>query len=207
MLADSSRHRLLKGRILDLMMNLLSAVLGVSFAAGLNAYATVLALGLMQRFEVIHLPRGLEVLGSLPVIAAAGLLYLVEFVADKVPYIDSIWDGIHTVIRPLAGAVLAYGVVGNVDPQWQVIAALVGGSVALTSHTAKASARATVNLSPEPFSNWFLSLAEDALSFLLVWLTAVHPFIGMLLVLVLAGSAVYVVWKLSHFARRVFGRT
>jgi Domain of unknown function (DUF4126) len=189
------------------MMNLLSAVLGISFAAGLNAYATVLALGLMQRFEVIHLPHGLEVLGTLPVIAAAGLLYLVEFVADKVPYIDSIWDGIHTVIRPAAGALLAYGVVGNVDPQWQVIAALVGGGVALTSHTAKASTRATVNLSPEPFSNWLLSLTEDAVSFLLVWLTAVHPLIGMFLVLVLGGAAVYVVLKLSHFARRVFGRT
>jgi hypothetical protein len=196
----------LRRRILESMMNLLRAVLGVSFAAGLNAYATVLALGLMQRLEVIHLPHDLQVLGTTPVIVAAAFLYLVEFVADKIPYVDSIWDGIHTVVRPAAGALLAYGVVGDVNPQWQVIAALLGGSVALTSHTAKASTRAAANLSPEPFSNWLLSLAEDGVSFVLVWLTAAHPLIGLFLVLALGSAAVYVVWKLSRFARRVFGR-
>ncbi|PYS41622.1 MAG: DUF4126 domain-containing protein [Acidobacteria bacterium] len=139
------------------MTNLLSAVLGVSFAAGLNTYATVLALGVMQRLGVVHLPPGLEVVGRTPVIVAAAVLYIVEFVADKIPIIDSVWDGIHTIIRPAAGALLAYGVVGHVDPQWQAIAALVGGGIALTSHTAKASTRAAVNLSPEPFSNWFLA--------------------------------------------------
>src|SRR5262245_31605874 len=120
------------------MTNLLSAVLGVSFAAGLNAYATVLALGLMQRFGVVHLPQGLEVLGSPIVIFGAAALYLVEFVADKVPFIDSMWDTVHTVIRPAAGGLLAYGMVGDVGPEWQVVAALVGGGVALTSHAAKA---------------------------------------------------------------------
>jgi uncharacterized protein DUF4126 len=189
------------------MMNLLSAVLGVSFAAGLNAYATVLALGLMQRLEVIHLPRGLEVLGTTPVIVAAAFLYIVEFVADKVPYVDTLWDGLHTVIRPIAGAVLAYGMVGNVDPQWQVIAALVGGTVALTSHTAKASTRAAANLSPEPFSNWVLSLLEDAVSFVLVWLTGAHPMAALFIVLALGTAAIYIIWKLSNFARRVFGRS
>ena len=188
------------------MTNLLSAVLGVSFAAGLNTYATVLALGVMQRLGVVHLPPGLEVVGRTPVIVAAAVLYIVEFVADKIPIIDSVWDGIHTIIRPAAGALLAYGVVGHVDPQWQAIAALVGGGIALTSHTAKASTRAAVNLSPEPFSNWFLSLLEDAVSFVLVWLTASHPLIAVALVLVLGSVAVYIVWKLSHFARRVFRR-
>jgi hypothetical protein len=186
--------------------NLLSAVLGVSFAAGLNTYATVLALGVMQRLGIVHLPPGLDVLGRTPVILAAAFLYAVEFVADKIPYIDSVWDGIHTVIRPAAGALLAYGVVGNVDPQWHAIAALVGGGVALTSHTAKASTRAAVNASPEPFSNWFLSLLEDAVSFTLVWLTASHPLIAVAFVLVLGSVAVYILWKLSHFARRIFRR-
>jgi hypothetical protein len=186
------------------MTHLLSALLGVSFAAGLNSYATILALGLLDRIGLIHLPASLQVLAATPVIVVAAALYLIEFVADKIPWIDSVWDGIHTVIRPLAGALLAYGMVGSVDPQWQVLAALAGGGIALTSHTAKASTRAAVNLSPEPFSNWFLSLAEDALSFILVWLTATHPLIGLALVLVLISAAVFIVWKLSQFARRVF---
>ena len=145
-------------------------------------------------------------MGQHLVIVGAALLYAIEFAADKIPYVDSVWDGIHTVIRPAAGALLAYGVVGHVDPKWQVIAALVGGGVALTSHTAKAATRAAVNVSPEPFSNWFLSLLEDAVSFVLVWLTASHPIVAIVFVLVLASAAVYIVVKLSHFARRVFRR-
>src|SRR4051812_37761982 len=109
------------------MPNLLSAVLGLSFAAGLNAYATVLALGLLDRFGVVTLPASLHVVGTIPVLLAAAVFYAVEFVADKIPWFDTLWDGIHTIIRPLAGALLAYGVVGNVDPQWQVVAALAGG--------------------------------------------------------------------------------
>src|SRR5262249_10118887 len=108
------------------MTDLLSAVLGVSFAAGLNTYATVLALGIMHRLGVVHLPAGLAVVATMPVIIAAAFLYIIEFVADKIPWIDSVWDGIHTVIRPAAGALLAYGVVGHVAPEWQIVAALVG---------------------------------------------------------------------------------
>ena len=188
------------------MTDLLSGVLGLSFGSGLNAYATVLGLGILHRMGVAHLPPSLEVIGSTPVIATAALLYVIEFIADKIPLFDSIWDGIHTVIRPAAGALLGYGIVGNVDPQWQVIAALLGGGIALTAHTAKASTRAAVNMSPEPFSNWFLSLGEDALSFLLVWLTSTHPLIALALGLVLAAAAIYIVWKLSNVARRVFRR-
>jgi hypothetical protein len=188
------------------MTNLLSAVLGVSFAAGLNTYATILALGMMHRLGIVQLPPGLDVVGTLPVIIAAAVLYAVEFVADKIPIVDTVWDGIHTVIRPVAGALLAYGIVGSVDPQWQLVATLVGGGVALTSHTAKASTRAAVNMSPEPFSNWFLSLLEDVVSFIIVWLTASHPLIGFVVVLALAAAAIFIVWKLSHFARRVFRR-
>src|SRR4030095_4816534 len=100
---------------------------------------------------IVHLPSGLDVVGTLPVIIAAAVLYAVEFVADKIPIVDTVWAGIHTVIRPAAGALLAYGVVGSVDPQWQLIAALVGGGVALTSHTAKASSRAAVDVRCETF--------------------------------------------------------
>ena len=188
------------------MPHLLSAVLGISFAAGLNTYATVLALGVLQRLGVVHLPAGLDIVGTNTVIAAAALMYAVEFVADKVPLIDSTWDAIHTIIRPAAGALLAYGVVGHVQPEWQVIAALVGGGVALTSHAAKASTRAAANVSPEPFSNWLLSLIEDGISFGLVWLTAAHPYIAVTLVVVLGTVAAYVLWKFSRFARRLFRR-
>jgi len=131
---------------------------------------------------------------------------MIEFVADKIPYVDNVWDAVHTIIRPAAGALLAYGVVGHVDPAWQLIAALVGGSVALTSHTAKASTRAAVNVTPEPFSNWLLSLSEDGVSFLLVWLTASHPAIAAVFVIVLGSTALYLIWKLAHFAQRVFRR-
>jgi hypothetical protein len=188
------------------MSNLLAAVLGISFAAGLNAYATVLALGVMQRLEWIHLPAGLDVLGSTAVLLGASFLYVVEFVADKVPIIDTIWDGIHTVIRPAAGALISYGVVGDVDPSWQVIAALVGGGIAFTSHAAKASTRAAVNVSPEPFSNWIISLIEDALSFTLVWLTAAHPMIALTIAVGLLALAIYLIFRLWNFALRLFRR-
>ena len=188
------------------MTELLGAVLGLSFASGLNTYATVLALGVMQRMGMVQLPQGVDVVGSVPVIATAGFLYIVEFVADKAPLFDSVWDGIHTFIRPVAGALLAYGVAGNIDPQWQVVAALVGGGVALTSHTAKASTRAAVNVSPEPFSNWILSLGEDGLSFLLVWLTVSHPLIALAMVVILGIISIYIVLKFFHFVHWIFRR-
>lgn len=184
-------------------IDLFSTILGVSVASGLNVYATVLALGLMHRFGAVHLPAGLEVIGTLPVLIGAGVLYVIEFVADKVPFIDNMWDVIHTVIRPAAGALLAYGVVGSVDPQWQILAALAGGSLAFTSHAAKASTRAAVNVSPEPFSNWILSLAEDAVAFGLVWLTGTHPYVALGIALLLIALAIIVIWKLFHLARRV----
>lgn len=188
------------------MVELISAVLGLSFASGLNAYATVLGLGLMHRLGWIHLPPGLELVGTTPVIAVAAVFFVIEFFADKIPYVDSLWDGLHTVVRPAAGALLAYGAVGNVDAQWQALAALAGGSMALTSHMAKTSSRAAANTSPEPFSNWFLSLFEDALSLLLVWLTGSHPLLALTVVLLLGVIAVFIVWKFARFVRRVFFR-
>jgi hypothetical protein len=188
------------------MDNLLSAVLALSFAAGLNTYATVLAVGLLGRFGGVDLPANLRLLTSTPMIALAAVLFIVEFFADKVPLFDTVWDSIHTVIRPAAGAFLSYAAVSNVDPQWQAMAALVGGTIALTSHTAKASARAAVNLRPEPFSNWALSLAEDATSFGLVWLIGAHPLLAITFVLLLTAVALYVIWKLWGFVKRVFRR-
>ena len=153
-------------------MDLLSTLLGVSFASGLNLYATVLAMGVLNRVGVLHLPSNLQVISSTTVMIAAALLYGVEFVADKIPFLDTFWDSFHTVLRPLAGAFLSFTLVGQTDPTWQVLAALLGGTVALTSHVAKASTRAVTNASPEPFSNWILSLTEDGVAFALVWLVS-----------------------------------
>jgi hypothetical protein len=188
------------------MSHLLSAVLGLSLAAGLNAYLTVVTLGVLQRTGVLDLPDGLKIVAATPVLLAASLLCIVEFFADKIPYVDTVWDAIHTVVRPAAGALLSYAAVGAVDPQWQVIAALVGGGVALTSHTAKASTRAAANLSPEPVSNWILSLTEDAVSIALVWLTVTHPLIAIAAALILMAGALYLIWKFSALCRRLFRR-
>jgi hypothetical protein len=188
------------------MADLISIVLGISFASGLNLYATVLALGLFDRFGVVQLPGQLDVVSSTPVIVGAVFMYAVEFVADKIPYVDSVWDTIHTIIRPIAGALLAYSAVGSVDPQWQMVAALAGGSVALTSHTAKASTRAAANVSPEPFSNWVLSFTEDVIAFFLVWISASHPLVALAVVFLFLALAVAIIVKLSHLVRRVWSR-
>src|SRR5580700_3908122 len=146
----------------------LSLVLGAGFSSGLNLYATVATLGLLERFGVIHLPAQLHVLSNPIVLGIAAVLYVIEFVADKVPYVDSVWQAVHTFIRPPAAALLAFAAMGGAPAHWRWAAALLAGGVALTSHSTKASARAAANVSPEPFSNWALSFGEDILS---VWLT------------------------------------
>src|SRR3954471_8943647 len=153
----------------------LGFALGTSFASGLNLYATVAAAGLFQRFGIIQLPDSLQVLANPFVLGLAIILFLIEFIADKIPYVDSAWDAAHTFIRPPAAAVLSYSAFGNVPEEWKLGAALLAGSVALTSHGAKASPRGAANTSPEPVSNWTLSLLEDGLAVFLVWLASQHP--------------------------------
>jgi len=187
-------------------MDLISTLLGVSVASGLNVYATVLAMGVLHRLGVLHLPQTLDVVASTPILVAAAVLYGVEFIVDKVPFLDSAWDTLHTIIRPAVGAFLGYSLVGHVDPQWQVLAALVGGSLAFTSHAAKASTRAVAQVSPEPFSNWILSLTEDAIAFVLVWLVGSHPVVGLAAAVALLATAILILWKLSRVVRRVFRR-
>src|SRR5216684_9011460 len=153
----------------------LGLALGAGFSSGLNLYATVATLGLLQRFGVLRLPPGLQALAHPWVLGIAITLYLLEFFADKIPYIDMVWDAIHTFIRPPAAALLAYAAAGAAPPEWRWGAALVAGGVALTSHGTKASARAAVNTVPEPLSNWALSIGEDLLAVWLTWFTTVHP--------------------------------
>jgi Domain of unknown function (DUF4126) len=180
----------------------LSLVLGAGFSSGLSLYATVLTLGLLQRFSVIHLPPALEVLAHPMVLGIAGVLYMIEFVADKVPYVDSIWQAVHTFIRPPAAALLAFAAMGGAPVHWRWAAALLAGGVALTSHSTKASARAAANVSPEPFSNWALSFGEDILSVWLSWLATVHPVATIIVVTALVVLSAFLLYHLFHFLRR-----
>jgi len=162
----------------------------------------VATLGLLQRFGIVHLPASLQVLAHPWVMGIAAALYLIEFFADKFPYFDTIWDFIHTFIRPPAAALLAYAAAGGAGEQWRWAAALLAGGVALTSHSTKASARAAVNTSPEPFSNWTLSLGEDVLAVWLSWMANVHPVATTIVVVMLLALCVFLLYHLFRFARR-----
>ena len=161
-------------------MNLISTLaiaMGAGWVSGINLYAAVATLGLLGRFAHLRLPGELDVLTSWWIIGLAVALYLVEFVADKAPYVDNIWDAIHTFIRVPAGAVLAATAFGDFDRGVQVAAFLLGGGLALSAHGTKASARAAINLSPEPASNVVMSLTEDVIAVGSVLLSVFAPFI------------------------------
>ena len=140
----------------------LGRTLGFSFAAGINLYATVAILGLASRYQWIALPEHYRVFDNDWIIGTALVLYVVEFVADKIPWFDSVWDAVHTAIRPIGGAVIAVTTLGDASPTTEALVGLLGGTLAAGSHFSKAGTRAIVNTSPEPFSNWILSLGEDA---------------------------------------------
>ncbi|HZM62521.1 MAG TPA: DUF4126 domain-containing protein [Vicinamibacterales bacterium] len=139
----------------------LGRTLGFSLAAGVNLYATVAILGLAARYGWVDLPPQFQVFNHDVVIGAAIVMYLIEFLADKIPYFDSLWDGIHTLIRPVGGALIAVGTLGDASPAVEGLVALLGGTIAAGSHLTKTSTRAAANTSPEPFSNWALSIVED----------------------------------------------
>jgi hypothetical protein len=188
-------------------MNVLSSlgtILGTGYSSGLNLYATVLTLGLLHRFGLIHLPPTLQIISHPWILGTAAVLYFLEFFADKVPYFDTAWDAIHTFIRPPAAALLAYASVGEVSAEWRWAAALLAGGVALTSHSAKASTRAAVNTSPEPFSNWILSFGEDLLAVWLTWMTGAHPLATTIVVGALLILSAFLIYYLFRFARRAF---
>jgi hypothetical protein len=180
----------------------LGMALGAGFSSGLNLYATVATLGLLERFGVIHLPQSLHALAHPAVLSIAVVLYIVEFFADKIPYLDTAWDAIHTFIRPPAAAFLAYAAAGAAPAEWRWAAALLAGGVALTSHGTKASARAAVNTVPEPFSNAALSFGEDVLAVWLTWMAAAHPLATTIIVVALVALSAFLLFHLFRFARR-----
>jgi hypothetical protein len=184
----------------------LSLALGAGFSSGLNLYATVATLGLLQHYGVIHLPASLEILAHPWVLGIAAALYLLEFFADKVPYVDTVWDAVHTFIRPPAAALLGYGAAGAAAPEWRWGAALLAGGVALASHGTKASARAAVNTSPEPFSNWVLGFGEDLLAVWLTWMATAHPIATTVIVVALVALSAFLLFHLFRFLRRAIQR-
>jgi len=187
-------------------LEILGFSIGTAFASGLNLYATVAILGLMQRFHFVELPSSLSALSHPAVLIVAIGLYAVEFVADKVPYVDTIWDAIHTFIRPPAAALLAYAAIGDVPEAWRLIGGLLAGGVALTSHGTKASARAAINASPEPFSNWVASLSEDGIALFLTWMAAKHPVLTFVIVLALLVLSIYLLVRFARFLKQVINR-
>ena len=184
----------------------LGLALGAGFSSGLNLYATIATLGLLERYGIIHLPGSLQVLSHPWVLGIALALYAIEFLADKIPYVDTVWDAAHTLIRPPAAALLAYGATVAAPAEWRWSAALLAGGVALTSHSTKASTRAAVNTSPEPFSNWLLSLGEDALAVWLTWMATVHPTATIVVVTFLIVLAGFLLFHLFRFLRRSLQR-
>lgn len=183
-------------------MEPLSLAAGLSWGSGLRLYLTVLIAGVLQRLGVIHLPDTLAILASPWVLGAAAVLTIVEFFADKVPAVDSLWDALHTFIRIPAGAVLAAGALGHADPRLMTVAALAGGTLAGTAHLAKAGTRALINLSPEPVSNVVASTAEDGITFVGVLLAL---FVPLLFLVLLAGFLLVAAWALPRLWRGVQG--
>jgi hypothetical protein len=182
--ADPRKTRIISGVGPGDLFTLLGRTLGFSFAAGINLYATIAILGLAARYGWVDLPPQYGVFDNNWIIGASIAMYLVEFVADKVPWVDTLWDAIHTVIRPLGGALIAVATIGHAQPWVQVVAALLGAGLAASTHAAKAGTRAAANTSPEPFSNWTLSLAEDGFVVGLGLLALTHPIAAAVVVVV-----------------------
>ena len=189
------------------IVEILGLAASVSLLSGWRLYLTVFATGLAMSSGYIDLPENLAMLDALAnpwVIGVAGLGALAEFFADKIAWLDSTWDGLNTLIRPLGGAMLALAVVDSGDPVWQVVVFLLGGGAALASHATKATARAAVNTSPEPFSNVLLSTAEDVATGGLLALAFANPVAAAAIAVALLGLAIYGLWKGYRMFRRVF---
>jgi hypothetical protein len=182
------------------LIQILGLALGSAWTSGINLYATVAVLGLLQHYGLARLPGGLEALDNWWVIGVALGLYAVEFVADKVPYVDTVWDAVHTFIRVPAGAALAAAATSEVSPAVQVVALLLGGGLALSTHGTKATVRAAANVSPEPVTNWALSLAEDVIAVGAVVLAVIHP---VAVLFVVAAFLVLFAWLLPKVLRRL----
>jgi len=189
------------------MATALAQIVPLAFASGLNVYATVAVLGLCAHYHLVDLPPQFRAFDHPAIIAAALAMYLVEFVADKIPWFDSVWDAAHTIIRPIGGALIAANALGSASPLATALAALLGGSIAMTTHVTKAGTRAAANTSPEPFSNWLLSVTEDVVAVGISYAALNHPVAAAaaaiaLLALFIATASLIVRWVRRRVARR-----
>ena len=185
------------------ILTTLGRTLGFSFAAGINLYATVAILGLAKRYGWVALPEQFAVFDSDVVIGVALVLYVIEFIADKIPWVDSMWDAVHTVIRPVGGALIAVTTLGETNPTMEGLVALVGGTVAAGTHFSKAGTRAVANTSPEPLSNWVLSISEDVFVIGLATLALKYPMAAAVVVIVgIVLMIVFATWIIRAVRRR-----
>lgn len=184
----------------------LGTAMGSAWLSGINLYATVLTLGVMQRFGWAKLPGELSILGNWWVLGIAGGMYLIEFVADKIPAVDSVWDAVHTFIRVPAGAILAATAFAEFDPAIKVAAMIIGGGIALGSHGTKAATRLAANTSPEPISNFSLSIGEDLFTFGSTILMVISPIAIIVVVVICMIIALWIVPKIFRAMRRLFAR-
>jgi len=185
----------------------LAPIISLAFASGLNLYATVAVLGLSSHYGLVRLPEQFRAFDHPIVIGVAVVMFVVELVADKIPWFDTLWDTVHTAIRPIGGAVVAVMTLGDASPAAQTVAALIGGSIAMTTHLTKAGTRAAANTSPEPFSNWLLSFGEVVLAVGISYGALQHPMIALtiavaLLILILACASLIVRALRRRFAAR-----
>lgn len=189
---------------LEQTISLIALTMGVGWASGINLYATIFMLGMLNNMGHIALPEELQVVSDPLVLMAAGFMYFVEFFADKIPGVDTGWDGLHTFIRIPAGAVLAAGAVGDMSVPVELAAALVGGTLAAGSHAAKAGSRVLINTSPEPVTNWTASISEDLLVLGGLWAALNHPvwfLVGLVVFIILL---IWLLPKLWRGIKKVF---
>jgi hypothetical protein len=182
------------------VIQILGLGFGAAWTSGINLYATVAVLGLLQHYGLARLPGGLHVLDNWLIIGVALLMYLIEFVADKIPYVDTVWDAVHTFIRVPAGAVIAATAAADINPAVQVLALLLGGGLALSTHGTKATVRAAANTSPEPLTNWALSIIEDVFTVGAAVLAALHPVAILVVILIFL---LILAWILPKIVRRL----
>lgn len=186
--------------------NIVALIIAASFAAGLNLYATVLTLGLLARTHWVQLPPGLEPLGHTWILIACAVLFMAEFVADKIPGFDLVWNALHTFVRIPIAALVAYHASSQLSPEMQIVATALGAAVALVAHSSKTAVRAAVTPSPEPISNIALSTTEDVAAVGLTWMATHHPIAAASLAIVMLATAIVAVRYLLRTLRRMFSK-
>ncbi len=184
--------------------NLVGLLIAVSFAAGLNVYATVATLGLLAHAGLLELPTGLHLLTNWWIIGASLALFCVELFADKIPAFDLFWNALHTFVRIPVAALIAYGATSQLSPETQLIATIAGGLIALAAHGGKTAARVAVTPSPEPISNFALSASEDTFAVFITWLATQHPYVaGGIVIVVLVLMIVFVRWIVRRISQTI----